>query len=78
MIKLRARPDSYRIVLKPLFEGESEILNWEYEREVDHTSDDEFTLYDFGESNNDNELDEVLVLMLSDGKPTPRISKKKN
>ena len=34
MIKLRARPDYYLMVLKVCFEGDSEILNYEYEREV--------------------------------------------
>ena len=49
MIKLRTRPDYYRIVLKAHFEGDSEILNYEYEREVWHISEDEFTSGDVGE-----------------------------
>ena len=38
-IKLRARPDYYRMVLEVHFEGDSEILNYESEREVGHTSE---------------------------------------
>ena len=77
MIKLRALPDYYRMVLKVHFEGESEILNYEYEREAGFTYEDEFTSDDVGESNKDDES-EVLVLMLSNGKLTPRIAKKNN
>ena len=41
------------MVLKVHFEGDSEILNYEYEREVGHTSEDEFTSDGCGGSNND-------------------------
>ena len=78
MIKLRGRPDYYRMVLKIHFEGDSKILNYEYEREVGHTSEDKFTSYDCGESNNHGESDEELVLMLNDEKTNTRFAKKKN
>ena len=68
MIKLRARPDYHRMVLKVLFEGDSEILNIEYEREVGRSSEKELTSDEVGESNNDEESEEGLVLMLRDGK----------
>ena len=68
MIKIRARPDYYRMVLMVHFEGESEILNYEYKREAGHTSEDDFTSDDVGESNNDDGSDEGLVLMLNDEK----------
>ena len=68
IIKLRSRPDHYRMLLNVHFEGDSEILNYEYEREMGHNSEDWFTSDDFGESNNDDESDEGLVLMLSEGK----------
>ena len=58
----------YRLVLKVHFEGDSEIINYEYEREVGDTSEDVFTSDDIGESNNDGESDEGLVIMLSDEK----------
>ena len=68
MVKLRVRPDYYLMVLKVHFESDSEILNYKYERKVGHTSEDEFTSDDAGESNNDDKSDEGLVLMLKDGK----------
>ena len=43
------------MVLNVHFEGESETLNYEYEREVGHTFQDEFILDDIGESNNGDE-----------------------
>ena len=36
------------------FEEDSEILNYEYEREVGHISEDGFTSDDLRESNNDD------------------------
>ena len=68
MIKLRAMLEHYRMVLKLHFEGDSEILNYEYEREVGHTSEHEFTSNDVGESNKDDDSEKGLALMLSDGK----------
>ena len=55
-------------ILKVHFEGDSEIINYESEGEVGHTSEDKFTSDDLGDSNNDDESDEGLVLMLSGGK----------
>ena len=68
MIRLRARSDYYRMVLKVHSEGDSKILNYEYEREVGHPSEDKFTSDEVGKSNNDDESDEGLLVMLSDGK----------
>ena len=68
MVKLRVRPDYYRLVLKVHFESDSKILNHRYERKVGHTSEDESTSDDARESNNDDKSDEGLVLMLRDGK----------
>ncbi len=42
VIQLRARPDYYRMVLKIHNGGDSEILNYEYERDSGYTSEDEF------------------------------------
>ena len=49
MIKLRARPDYYWMVLKVHFKGDSEVLNFECESEAGHTSEDEFTSDEVGE-----------------------------
>ena len=68
MIKLRARPEYYRMVLRAYSEGDSEILNYEIERELEHTSEDEFTSGDVGELNNDDESGKGLILILSDRK----------
>ena len=68
VIKLRTRPDYYRMVLKVYFKGDYEVLDYEYERAVGHTSEDEITSDVVGVSNNDDESFEGLVLMLSDGK----------
>ncbi len=43
MIQLRARSDYYHMVLKFDNGGDSEILNYEYERDCDNSSGDEFT-----------------------------------
>ena len=43
-----------------------------------HTSEDELTSYDVGESEKDDESDEGLALKLSDVKQTLRIATKKN
>ncbi len=43
MIQLRARPDYYRMVLKVHCGGDSEILNYEYERDSGNNFEDEFT-----------------------------------
>ena len=56
------------MILNIHFECDSEILNHEYERELGHASEDEFTSDDVVESNNDDESDKGLVLMLRDGK----------
>ena len=56
------------MVLKIYLEGDSEVLNYEYELEVVHTSEDEFISDDVGESNKNNESDKGKVLLLSDGK----------
>ena len=56
------------MVVSVHFEGDSKILNYEYEREAGHTSEGKFTLDDVGESNNGDDSYEGLLLMLSDGK----------
>ncbi len=43
MIQLRTRPDYYRMVLKIHYGGDSEIFNYEYERDNGDTSEDKFT-----------------------------------
>ncbi len=43
MIQLHARPDYYRMALKIYHGGDSEIFNYEYERDIGNTSEDEFT-----------------------------------
>ncbi len=42
MIQLHAHPDNHRLVLKIYYGGDSEILNYEYERDNDNTSEDDF------------------------------------
>ncbi len=41
MIQLCTRPDYYRMVLKIRYGGDSEILNYEYERDSCCTSEDD-------------------------------------
>ena len=65
MIKLRARPDYYRIGLNVHFGGDSEILNSEYKREERHTSEDKFSSGGVEELNNDEESEQGLVLILT-------------
>ena len=48
-IQLQARPDHYRMVLKIHYGGDSEILNYEYERDNSNASEDEFTSDSAGE-----------------------------
>ncbi len=43
MVRLRERPDYNRMLLKIHFKGDSEILNYEYERGNGNASEDEFT-----------------------------------
>ncbi len=43
VIQLRARLDYYRMVLKIYYGGDSEILNYKYERNCGKTSEDKFT-----------------------------------
>ena len=43
MIQLRARPDYNRMVLNIHYGGDSEIYNYEYERNSGYTVEDEFT-----------------------------------
>ncbi len=67
MIQLRARPDYYRIVLKIHYGGDSEILNYEYERDNGNNSEDEFTSDSAGEDEKEVEDSiEELVLMLNE------------
>ena len=49
MIQLRVRPNYYRMVLKIHYGGDSEKLNYEYERDNGITSKDEFTSGSAGE-----------------------------
>ncbi len=46
VITLRARLDYYRMLLKIRFKGDSEILNYEYERENGNTSEAIRVLYE--------------------------------
>ena len=67
MIQLRARPDYYRMVLKIHYGGDSEILNYEYERDSGYTSEDEFTSASADEDEQEVEDSvEELVLMLNE------------
>ncbi len=67
MIQLRARPDYYRMVLKIQYGGDSEIFNYEYERDSGCTSEDEFTsaIADEDEQEVEDSVEE-LVLMLNE------------
>ncbi len=67
MIQLRARPDNYRMVLKIHCGGDSEILNYEYERDNGNNSEDEFTSESADEDEHEIEDSvEELVLMLNE------------
>ena len=77
MIKPRAWYAYYRMFLEVHFEGDSEILNHDYEREVGHTSEDEFTSDDIRESNNDDESNEGLLQMFSDTKPSSGLRRRR-
>ena len=62
MIKLRERPDYYRMLLKIHFQGDSEIFNYEYERENDNSPEDEFTSAESDDTSDKDEFDDELVL----------------
>ncbi len=66
-IQLFARSDYHHTVLKIHYEGDSEILNYEYERDNGYTSEDEFTS-DSADADEQEEEDstEELVLMLNE------------
>ncbi len=67
MIQLRARPDYYRMVLKIHYGGDSEKLNYEYERDCGNNSEDEFT-WD-GTEEDEQEIEDSIeeqVLMLNE------------
>ncbi len=67
MIQLRARPDYYRMVLKIHYGGDSEILNYEYERDNGNTSEDKFRSNSTSEDEQEEEDSiEELVLMLKE------------
>ena len=67
MIQLRARPDYYRMVLKIHYGGDSEILNYEYERDGGNTSEEDFTSDSTEEDEQEIENSiEELVLMLNE------------
>ena len=65
-IQLRARSDYYHIVLQIHYRGDSEILNYEYERNNGNNSEDEFTsdTADADEQEVEDSTEE-LVLMLN-------------
>ena len=69
MIKLRPRPYYFRMALKVHIEGDFEILNHEYERDLGPTSEDGFISDEIWESKNNYESGEVLVLILRNRKP---------
>ncbi len=64
MIKLRARPDHYRMRLKIHFKVDCQILNYEYERENFITSDDEFSSKESKDTSDKDDGDSELVLTL--------------
>ncbi len=67
MIQLRSRTDYYRVVLKIHYGGDSEILNYEYERDSGKTSEDEHSSDSADE--NEQEIEESveeLGLMLNE------------
>ncbi len=67
MIQLQVRPDYYRMVLNVHYGGDSEILNYECERDSGYTSEYQFTsdsaIYDKHE---EEDSIEELVLMLNE------------
>ncbi len=69
MIKLRAPPYDYRMVLKIHYKGDSEILNYEYERENGNTIEDEFTSAKFEDSSDKDDVNNELVLTLHSSAP---------
>ncbi len=74
MIQQRALPDYYLMVLKIYHGGNSEILNYDYERYIGNTSKDEFTLD--GEDDEDQEEEdsiEELVLILNESEKKPAV-----
>ncbi len=72
MIQLRARPDYYRTVLKIHYGGDSEILNYEYERDIGNTSEDEFTSVSADEDEQEVE-DSIEELVLTLNEPEKKI-----
>ncbi len=58
MMRLRARPDYARMLIMINFKGESEILNYEYEREIWNTSEDEFTSAGYKNTSYKGDIDE--------------------
>ncbi len=67
MIQLCDRPDYYRMIQKIHYGRDSEILNYEYERDNGNTSEDEFTSDSADEDENEIEDSvEELVLMLNE------------
>ncbi len=66
MIQLRARPDYNRMVLNIHYGGDSEIHNYEYERNSGYTVEDEFTPACADEDEHEVEESlEYLVLVLN-------------
>lgn len=63
IVQLRAQPDYYGMSIKINFNGDSEILNYEYEHENGHTSEDKITSV-VSEDTIDEDTEEELVLML--------------
>ncbi len=68
MIQLHARPDYFRMVLKIHNIRDSEILNYEYERDNGNTSEDEFTT-DSADEDEHKIVDAVQELVLMFNEP---------
>ena len=74
MITLRACPDYNRMLLKIHFKVDSEILNYEYERENGNTSEDQFTSAQSDDTSDNDDVDEELVPTLHSPGPVTHAS----
>ena len=63
MIRLRARPDYHHRVLKINYEGESEVLKYEYEQDNGNNSED--ALKSGSADEDEQEVEESIVELLS-------------
>ncbi len=73
IVQWRARPDYYGMVLKVHYPGDSEILNYEYERDSVNTSEDEFksdgAVYD--EHEEEDSIAELVLILNQPQKNSP-------